>query len=197
MAKVDGRGSHLQRDIFALCQDIYPKYDIVYEYPIGDLGQRIDIFIPHLGIALEIDGKQHFEFTRFFHKDETSWYSSIRLDEQKEKYLEEKGVKLVRIPFDTKIKTSSELKELIDSIEYPDVDYIEIPTEHSHKKHVKDTYKKEVKEFLDSKYKEVKEDFYKEVKKTRKNLYKQKKDDERALLKEQKAQERLSKYKRN
>lgn len=50
---VDGRGSIPQRMLYSLLKEIYPNYQIVYEYPIGDLEQRIDIFIPDLGIAIE------------------------------------------------------------------------------------------------------------------------------------------------
>ena len=113
MAKLDERGSKLQQDIYNLACKAYKPYEVIYEYPIGALNQRIDIFIPLLGIALEIDGIQHFKFVKFFHKDETAWNSAKRLDEQKENYLVEHGVKLVRIPYNTDIETVEQLKELI------------------------------------------------------------------------------------
>lgn len=123
---IDNRGSKLQHLIYDLALELYPHYPVKYEYIIPELNQRIDIFIPSLGIALEIHGEQHYKYNSFFFKDELSWNKSILLDDTKSKYLREQGVKLVEIPFDTKIKTSKELKELIDSIEYPEVDYTPI-----------------------------------------------------------------------
>ena len=36
-----------------MLHELYPQYEIVYEFPLVELGQRIDIYIPQLGIALE------------------------------------------------------------------------------------------------------------------------------------------------
>ena len=51
------------------------------------------------------------------------------LDKKKDKYLKEHGVKVVRIPHNTKIKTAAELKAYIDNVPYPDEPYSEIPKE--------------------------------------------------------------------
>lgn len=174
---VDGRGSIPQRMLYSLLKEIYPNYQIVYEYPIGDLEQRIDIFIPDLGIAIEYNGEQHYKFISHFHKDEIDWNKSVLLDKQKINYLEEKGVKLIIIPFDTKIKTSAELKEVIDNTEYPDYEYFGLESKtnsqklkesnmKSYQQTVKETYrnskeyqkhKENVKQLRKEKYKELKE----------------------------------------
>lgn len=120
---MDDRGSKLQTLIYNLTEQAYPKYDVAFEYPIGELRQRIDIFIPILGIAIEVHGEQHYNFVSYFHKDELAWNYSVHLDQKKVKYLTERGVKIVEIPFNTKIKTKEELIALIDSIPYPDAPY--------------------------------------------------------------------------
>ena len=190
MAKADDRGSKLQHLIYQLTLQLYPTYEVVYEYPIGNLGQRIDIFIPLLGIALEIDGIQHFKFVKFFFKDEAAWNSAKRLDEQKENYLVEHGVKLVRIPYDTKIKTVEELKELIDNVEYPDVEYTEISTVHEYKDHVKKEFRQKTKDLLKEKYKESNQKAYNDFKEKRKENYKLQKERQRTLEKKKKAEKK-------
>lgn len=50
---VDGRGSKDQRLLFDMLKELYPKLDIVYEFPLYDLNQRLDLFIPVLGLAIE------------------------------------------------------------------------------------------------------------------------------------------------
>lgn len=133
---VDGRGSDSQRRFYDLLKEIYPIYDIVYEYAIGEIEQRIDLFIPVLGIAVEYNGIQHYQFSSFFHKDETDWNKGIMLDKKKTQYLKDNGVKLVVIPYNTKIKTAEELKEFIDSIPYPEVEYTGLETKSNQQKHV-------------------------------------------------------------
>lgn len=147
MAKLDERGSQLQHDIYNLAVSAYKPYEVVYEYPIGDLGQRIDIFIPLLGIALEVDGIQHFTFSKFFFKDANAWNDSVRLDTAKDKYLYEHGVKVVRIPYNTKIKTVEDLKSFVDSIEYPPFDYELIDKESGYQKLKKQKAKEQKEEF--------------------------------------------------
>ena len=194
MAKADDRGSKLQHLIYQLTLQLYQTYEVVYEYPIGNLGQRIDIFIPLLGIALEIDGIQHFKFVKFFFKDEAAWNSAKRLDEQKENYLVEHGVKLVRIPYDTKIKTVEELKELIDNVEYPDVEYTEISTVHEYRDHVKKEFRQKTKDLLKEKYKESNQKAYNDFKEKRKENYKLQKERQRALEKKKKAERKGNRF---
>lgn len=130
MSKLDERGSVAQHFFYNLLSETYPKYEVIYEYPIGALsGQRIDLFIPALGIAVEYDGVQHEKYNSFFFKDENSWNNSVMLDKKKDKYLKDHGVKVVRIPHNTKIKTAAELKAYIDNVSYPDEPYSEIPKE--------------------------------------------------------------------
>lgn len=181
MAKLDERGSKLQHDIYNLTCKAYPKYEVIYEYPIGDLGQRIDIFIPSLGIAIEIDGIQHFEYNSFFFKDANSWNNSVRLDKAKDKYLIDKGVKVVRIPYNTKIKTVEELKECIDNIEFPDTEYEGIETQSEYAK-VREEKVKEIRKSFNSK--NTDKTAYENYKLKRKENYRQQKEREKALKKD-------------
>lgn len=120
----DDRGSKLQTRIFDYLAEIYPNIKIHHEYRIGKLNQRIDIFIPQLGLAVEIDGEQHFGFNKFFHKSELDWNASVERDKRKEAFLAEHGVKLVRIPYNTKIKNKEDLQKVIEDIPYPDNEFI-------------------------------------------------------------------------
>lgn len=147
MAKLDERGSKLQHDIYNLACKAYKPYEVVYEYPIGELNQRIDIFIPLLGIAIEVDGIQHETFTGFFFKDENAWNYSVKLDTDKNKYLYNQGVKLVRIPYNTKIKTEEELRASIDSVEFPPLEYKLIDKESEYQKLKKEQKKEQNKVF--------------------------------------------------
>ena len=38
-----------------MLHELYSQYEIIYEFPLYELGQRIDIYIPNLGIAIEFN----------------------------------------------------------------------------------------------------------------------------------------------
>ena len=148
MARLDERGSEAQHFFYNVLSAAYPEYEVVYEYPIGEIGQRIDLFIPALGIAVEYDGIQHDKFNSFFFKDESAWNNSVHLDRKKNKYLEEKGVKVVRLKHNTKIKTPLELKSFIEAIPYPDFEYSGIEIESDYKKNQRELYKQKQKDYI-------------------------------------------------
>lgn len=125
----DGRGSIQQRDVYKLVKEAYPNFEVVYEYPIGALSQRIDIFIPSLALAFEIHGEQHYKYNSFFFKDTVDWNVSKNLDKRKMKYLNDQGVKVIEIPYNLSFKDATQLKEYVDSIPYPEAEYTGIPTE--------------------------------------------------------------------
>ena len=113
---VDGRGSEPQRLLYSYLKELYPTQTIHYEFLIDELNQRIDIYLPYLGIAIEFDGIQHSEYTPFFHKDYSDFNLGKLLDRKKSDFLIERGIKLVRIPHNKMVKSSQELKDLIDQI---------------------------------------------------------------------------------
>ncbi|RLA59189.1 MAG: hypothetical protein DRQ78_10955 [Epsilonproteobacteria bacterium] len=119
----DGRGSEPQRYLFELVKEIYSNYDVIYELFIPDLNQRFDIFVLELGIAIEYDGDQHNKFNEFFHKDMNGFILSKKLDNNKEKFCEENGIKLVRLQGFVFDINKNKLCELIDNVKYPDEDF--------------------------------------------------------------------------
>lgn len=174
---VDGRGSDSQRRFYDLLKEVYPIYEVIYEYAIGEIDQRLDLFIPVLGIAVEYNGVQHYKFSSFYHKDETDWNKGKLLDKKKADYLNDRGVKLVVIPYNTKIKTAEQLKEYIDSIPYPDIEYAGLESKSNHQKHVEKKQKDFQKAFKDN-YRSSKEfeDHKEYVKAQRKLKYRELKD---------------------
>lgn len=116
--KIDERGSKDQRTLYNYLHSIYPQLEIVYEYFIPELGQRVDLYIPSLGIAVEYNGAQHYKFIPHFHSCEEDFFYSLKLDKKKQDFLYNQGVKLIIVPYN-KMVTEQELKTLIDNTEYP------------------------------------------------------------------------------
>ena len=124
MTTPDGRGSILQRQVYEWLTELYPNQEIIYEYPIGELGLRIDLFLPLIGLAIEIHGIQHRQFTSFFHKDELAWNQAKLYDNKKKDYLLSKGCTFVEIHDNVKISSAQELKEYLNNNSISDKDVI-------------------------------------------------------------------------
>ncbi len=121
----DGRGSKGQRILFDWAKQLYNNFTIIYEQLIPELNQRYDIFVKDLGVAIEYDGIQHNKFVEHFHKSTEGYVAAKKRDMAKDKFSEENGVKVVRIPYNYDFETNSpeSLKKLIDSIPYPESEY--------------------------------------------------------------------------
>lgn len=121
--EADGRGSEPQRHLFKLAQKLYKNYQVIYEQYIPELGQRFDIFIIDLGIAIEYDGRQHYEFIEHFHKDINGYINAKKLDSEKEKFSVRNGIKIVRLEGDVSQVNSNDLKKRISEVGYPESEY--------------------------------------------------------------------------
>ena len=50
-----------------------------------------DIYLPSENIFIEINGKQHYKFSKFFHVTQKGFDDSIERDDIKKKYAKENG----------------------------------------------------------------------------------------------------------
>lgn len=116
----DGRISKFQRSIYDWLTELYPTIPIEMEKLIPETNQRVDIYISLLGLAVECDGTFHDKPNSFYVKSIEQWQDLVQRDRIKEKMLYDHGIKLVRIPYKHKMKTSSDLNELINSVDYPE-----------------------------------------------------------------------------
>lgn len=96
--------------VLKLTKKLYKQYTVIYQYKPFFLrssfgGQMsYDIYIQDLKVAIEYQGKQHFEPVDFFGGKEAFEKGKIR-DEEKRKLSNEHGIKLVYINFDEVITT--------------------------------------------------------------------------------------------
>ena len=118
--KIDERGSKDQRILYTMLTEIYSNHDVVYEQAIPDLNQRIDLFVPHIGLAIEYQGIQHEKFVPHFHKNIEEFKRAVKMDQVKSEYLYMHGIKLVYIYHDKMVSSKEELSDIIDKTPYPD-----------------------------------------------------------------------------
>lgn len=118
----DNRGSEEQRIIYRFLKELYPNYDVIYEATLPN-GMRFDCFVKQIGVVVEIDGKQHTQFVEHFHGDFNGFLSQQLKDSKKDTIAAGMGIRLLRINQWDCPKTKEELKDMIDSIPDPGIEY--------------------------------------------------------------------------
>ena len=86
--------------LFNLIRAVFPNYEIVSQYSPEWLGrQRIDIFIKELNIAIEYNGKQHYEPVNYF-GGENGFLKTVHRDNIKKKKCIQNGCRLITVKYD-------------------------------------------------------------------------------------------------
>lgn len=94
--------------LFRLIQEAFPNFTIISQYSPDWLGrQRIDIFIKELKIALEYNGKQHYEPVAYFGGKE-GYLRTVERDKIKKRKCNKNGCQLIEIKYDENLKTKVE-----------------------------------------------------------------------------------------
>ena len=90
-----GEGWINETQLFNLVKLLFADYEVLREARLDWLGgQRIDIFIPALSVAIEYQGEQHFRPVALFGGEEGFREAQVR-DKRKRKLCKENGVKLI------------------------------------------------------------------------------------------------------
>ena len=73
----------------------YGDQTILEEFTIPKSRLRIDFFLPNLMVAVEVNGRQHFEFVKHFHGTRKKFALAKHNDAEKAKWCELNGIELV------------------------------------------------------------------------------------------------------
>ena len=92
-----------EQQVYEMCKKIYGKNKVIYQYQPYFLGQMsYDVYIVSKNVAIEYQGKQHFEPVEFFGGQE-HFEQQVKRDERKKWLSEQNGIKLVYINYDEDI----------------------------------------------------------------------------------------------
>lgn len=67
--------------------------------PITNTNLELDCYCQELNLALEYNGKQHYEFVPKFHKTKNDFYNQKYRDEIKKRLCYENGIDLIEVPY--------------------------------------------------------------------------------------------------
>lgn len=92
------------------------KVKFVKEKTFEDLHHghyRFDFFLPELGVLVEVQGRQHTEFTKAFYKNRSDFLKAQERDREKISYCLSHGIPLYCVPWWDMDKIST-VNELLD-----------------------------------------------------------------------------------
>ena len=90
--------------VFKFTKKLYKQHNVIYQHRpfflVSDIGGQMsyDVFITGLNVAIEYQGKQHFEPVEFFGGEE-NFYKTVERDKLKKQLSEVSGVKLIYINY--------------------------------------------------------------------------------------------------
>ena len=98
--------------LFNIVKEIYPELKIERAIrPKWLDGLEIDIYVPELQLAIEYQGRQHYEAIEFF-GGEKAFKNRVRLDEKKRKLLKEKNIHLLEWKYTIEMNKKRVKKEI-------------------------------------------------------------------------------------
>lgn len=108
--------SKLCDQVIETIRAIFPEMLLVEEKCVTYGNQRLflDIFLPQLGIVVEVHGRQHDEFVEHFHGDAAGFRASKVRDRLKEEWADIEGLTMVILREDDLPVTPDSLLEKID-----------------------------------------------------------------------------------
>lgn len=93
--------------------DLFPQYEVIhngyYSWLRSPKNQpmQLDVYIPELKIAFEVDGRQHFQYSTFLHgkgKKGLERFQYLQAcDKLKDELCKKRGVRLIRIRYDRRV----------------------------------------------------------------------------------------------
>jgi hypothetical protein len=94
--------SKLQWGVSSIISETYPNDIILEEFFVSGDFLYIDFLLPRRSLAVEVHGRQHFEYSPFFHGSKTNFLKSQDRDKRKKKWCELNQIRLVVIKYDDK-----------------------------------------------------------------------------------------------
>lgn len=97
--KVDGEGrGKFQSFVGEIVRRLYPLDILCEEFPCYGEGLKLDFFLPRKMIAIEVQGRQHYEFIKHFHGTRDGFVRQKQRDSRKARWCELNNIKLIKIP---------------------------------------------------------------------------------------------------
>ena len=117
MKEVNLNASKLHKSVYTIVKECYPNESIRQEEPIKVDGKTLflDIYIPRIKLAIECDGKQHDQYSQFYHGNAAGFAQQKKNDIAKREYCENQDITLVRIKYDDKLSKENVMDKILEA----------------------------------------------------------------------------------
>jgi hypothetical protein len=94
--------SKLQWGVSSILSDLYPTDVILEEFFIPGEGLYVDFLLPRRKLAIEVHGRQHYEYNVHFHGSKENFRKSQNRDRRKAEWCELNQITLLSIKYNEK-----------------------------------------------------------------------------------------------
>jgi hypothetical protein len=113
-SKARATASKLHKTAVSIINDMFPTINVLEEVTIPGRGNKlyIDIYIPIFNLAIEVNGRQHYNFVPYFHRTRFDFLKQKERDRIKREWCETNNIKILDLKYgeedewETKIKQS-------------------------------------------------------------------------------------------
>jgi hypothetical protein len=112
--------SEIANKVYETIRELFPHNIVLAEWYINYKGQRLffDVFLKDLGVLVEIQGRQHFEFVSHFHGSMEGFINQKKRDNLKLEYIEEhEKLCLARFNYDEDITKELIMKRIHEALD--------------------------------------------------------------------------------
>jgi hypothetical protein len=101
--------SSLHKEAKVIIKELFSQYSVYEEVTLP--GSRksanesllfTDFYLPRLALVVEVHGKQHYEYTPFFHKSKMHYFKCRKRDADKVEWCELNSIDVVELPYNRK-----------------------------------------------------------------------------------------------
>jgi hypothetical protein len=79
--------------------------DFLRNHVVSGKNLEIDCYNDELKLAVEFQGRQHYQFIPHFHKNKGTYHNQLYRDELKREKCRQNGVKLIEVPWNVNVGT--------------------------------------------------------------------------------------------
>jgi len=112
--------SEIANKVLEIIRELFPHNIVLTEWYLNYKGQRLffDVFIKDLGVLIEIQGRQHFEFVKHFHGSREGFLGHKKRDNLKLEIIEKSDrLCLARFNYDEDVSKELVMKRIHEALD--------------------------------------------------------------------------------
>tara|TARA_R110000822_G_C15338795_1_gene495945 strand:+ start:12933 stop:13340 length:408 start_codon:yes stop_codon:yes gene_type:complete len=89
--------SNIQRAVKDFLKEFWSNDVVFEEFPVVGTRMKLDFYNDTKKIAVEVQGRQHDEYVKHFHRNKTGFWNQLKRDAKKREWCEKNQIQMVEI----------------------------------------------------------------------------------------------------